>query len=102
MVYMAGRTKEILEHKPKEQHELRLRLMVPVQGELPLPIREAVETWRKVQAARLPLAAWFQEPYQEEFQAAVVTCLEEITALHEKECRPRGCTWNGKEVTFDG
>jgi len=101
MVNLASRTMEILRDKSMHEHELRLRLMVPVQGEPPLAVREAVAAWQEAQFKRPPLMAWFLESRQEALLQATIAYLDELTALHESECRPRGCTWNGEEVIFN-
>ena len=76
-----NRIKYIKKFKPKNEIELRLKLLKVVKGELPKEFVEAgqkyYETWQK-----------YVEVYKK-YES-------QILALHEKECP--NCPWNGKTI----
>ena len=69
-----NRIKYIKDYKPKSEIALRLGLLKPVKGKLPVGYVKAYEAWDKA--------------YEDN--------LEEIEALHKIECP--NCTWNGHSI----
>jgi hypothetical protein len=74
--------------KPEEEVETRLRLMKPVQGELPKEVFESGkaydEAWKALDEAR---KAW---------EEALQRNKGVIEELHRKECP--NCPWDGKTI----
>ena len=81
----------ILKNKPESERDLRLKLMQPVKGELPV---ELVEAWKKYDEAREK----FDEAWKK-YDEARKKFDEEIEALHAKECPD--CSWNGERIIFE-
>jgi len=104
-----NRIKYIKKFKPKNEIELRLKLLKVVKGELP---KEFVETWQKyyeiwekyVKARQKYYEKWeeYAEIKQkcnevwEEYYEVCKKYESQILALHEKECP--NCSWNGKTI----
>ena len=78
------RIAEIKKNKPEDEHELRLRLMKPVKGQLPSDLCEASRAYNKTWRA-----------YDEAWQCNQSA----IAALHNQECPD--CPWDG-ETIFGG
>ena len=76
-----NRIKYIKKFKPKNEIELRLKLLKVVKGELP---KEFVEAWHEYVEAR------------QEYVEVYKKYESQILALHEKECP--NCSWNGKTI----
>ena len=95
------RVKYIKERKPSEEQKLRLRLIKPVQGELPTDVvdagRELAEEYKLYY--RQPLAVStraFGAVADAYYRAAIPNNLPAIEALHAKECL--NCPWDGKTI----
>lgn len=71
-----NRIEFIKENKPKDEVELRLKLMKPVKGKLPKELVEAGQKWKEAGQKR-------------DLQ---------IIALHKKECP--NCPWDSKRQTI--
>ena len=118
-----NRIKYIKKFKPKNEIELRLKLLKVVKGKLPKEFVEAwqkyyetwqeyVEVWQKYDKAKQKYDEIWQEydeamqKYDEAWQKcyeALQECVEvykkyesQILALHRKECP--NCSWNGKTI----
>ena len=99
-----NRIKYIIENKPKEEIELRLRLLKPVKGKLPtmfIAAREACDKAREAydkarEAETYNEARKAYEKAGEASDEARKACREEIEVLHKLECPD--CPWNGKSI----
>ena len=112
------RREYIRQHKPSNEVETRLRLMQPVQGEIPAEVQEAGRAYEEAaqahdKAQRAPeeagraYEAWLA--YEEAalaydkawlaYDKALSKHRGAIEALHAKECPD--CTWDGREIRFD-
>ena len=118
-----NRIKYIKKFKPKNEIELRLKLLKVVRGKLPKEFDEAwqkdVEIWKEYDEARQKYdEAWQKyDSAGQEYDEARQKCDEawqkyykawqeylevykkyesQILALHEKECP--NCSWNGKTI----
>ena len=101
---LKNRIKYIKENKPKDEIELRLKLMKPVKGELPL---EFVEAWQKYKEMKWDSTwerydnGWFQNDKawescdkewleymwaKQKYNKMWQKYLSQIEALHKKEC----------------
>ena len=90
-----NRIEYIKGNKPKNEIELRLKLLKPVEGELP---KEFIEAWQKYREARQKY-----EEARQKYEEAWQKCVEErdgpqIFALHEKECP--NCPWDEERKTI--
>jgi ABC-type transporter lipoprotein component MlaA len=112
---LKNRIKYIKETKPKDEIELRLKLLKPVKGKLPDEVIKAGEAYVKVREAYVKAReaydkareaydkAWeaygkVREAYGKVCEAYLKTLKKhskEINELHKKEC---GCGWNGKTI----
>ena len=111
-----NRIKYIKKFKPKNEIELRLKLLKVVKGELPKEFVEAwqkyyetwqkyVEVWQKYDKAKQKYDEIWQEydearqKHNEAWHEYIKVCKKyesQILALHEKECP--NCPWNGKTI----
>ena len=111
-----NRIKYIKKFKPKNEIELRLKLLKVVKGELPKEFVEAwqkyyetwqeyVEVWQKYDKAKQKYDEIWQEydearqKHNEAWHEYIEVCKKyesQILALHEKECP--NCSWNGKTI----
>ena len=104
-----GRMVYVDKYKPAEEQELRLRLLKPVEGELPAELIEAgqkyAEAWQKCdEAGQKREEAWqkYAEAWQkrdeawQKYDEVLEKYAIEINALHEKECPD--CPWDGKTI----
>ncbi|KKK99442.1 hypothetical protein LCGC14_2632720 [marine sediment metagenome] len=107
----------ILDFKPKDEQELRIKYMQPVKGQLPKKFVEACKAHFK--ARRACDKAWqaylensktneceaYNEAYEVYDEAERVydeaerVYAEEINALHADECPD--CSWDGTEIVFE-
>ena len=89
-----NRIKYIKEEKPKDEVELRLKLMKPVKGKLP---KEFIEAWQRFIEAgqRFDEARQKYDEAGQRYDEAIKKHLPQLEALHKKEC---GCGWNGKTI----
>ena len=78
----------IKQAKPASEVELRLRLLKPVQGELPAALNKAKAALDKARAAYAK--AWAA------YVKAGAACMPEIEALHAIECPD--CPWDGTSI----
>jgi len=105
---LKNRIKYIKENKPKDEIELRLRLIKPVKGKLPSEFIKADQARVKAyqalvkayQARGKANQAWDKadQAFIKANQAWVKALKDSIPALeklHKKEC---GCGWNGKTI----
>jgi peptidoglycan hydrolase CwlO-like protein len=96
-------------NKAPAEVETRLRLMKPVQGQLPEVFvkasaerKRAYAEWDRMDAERDQASAERKRAYAEwdrasaEWDRAWVECLPQIEALHAIECP--GCPWDGKTI----
>jgi len=92
------RIRYIKTYKPENERALRLRLMKPVKGKLPVRFVEAyVKAWVAYEKAGALGKAWVAYyKAQEALGKAWEACKDELEALHKKECR--GCPWDGKTL----
>ena len=92
----------IKEYKPASQVELRLRLLKPVQGELPAALNKAkaardkaftayAKAWAAYDKARAAL-----DKARAALDKARAACMPEIEALHAIECPD--CPWDGTTI----
>lgn len=82
------RRRYIRQEKPKQERELRLRLLREVQGQLPAAVIAAGEAYYR---------AW--EVYlraRKAYDRALADNREAIEALHAQECP--GCPWDGHTI----
>ena len=120
---LKNRIKFIKENKPKNEIELRLKLLKPVRGKLPDEVVKARKVYVKAQEAYYKAQeasdkvrkahdkawetydkarkaydkAW--ETYdkaREDYDKTLKKYSKEINELHEKECP--NCPWNGKTI----
>ena len=96
------RIEYIKKNKSKNEIKLRLKLLKPVKGKLPIEVVKAREAYYKAEKASDK--AWkaydktreaydkTREAYDKVFQKNI----KAINILHKKECR--GCPWNGKSI----
>ena len=89
----------IKRHKPKSEHELRLRLLKPVQGALPKTVVKARAACLKAGAAYDKARAAYDKAWAA-YDKARAAYLPEIEALHAKECP--NCPWDGKTIFTEG
>ena len=103
--------------KPKDERALRLRLMKPVKGKLPVRFVKAQEAYVKAReafdkaqgkaivkegeafgkAGEAFGKAWVAfGKAREAFDKAWEACKDELEALHKKECKD--CPWDGKTL----
>jgi len=80
--FLKNRIKYIKENKPKDEIELRLRLIKPVKGKLPSKFVKANQAWIKAYRALV-------KAYQDNIPA--------FEKLHKKEC---GCGWSSERSTI--
>lgn len=78
----------IKKHKPASERKLRLRLLRPVQGQLPPELVQAGKAYAQAGAAYVQ--AWV------EYLLILAMHKEEIDALHALECP--NCPWDGKTI----
>ena len=97
-----NRIKHIKGNKPKNEIELRLKLLKPVEGELP---KEFIDAWQKYGETRQKYGEARQkyEEAKQRCEEARQKCVEErdspqIFALHEKECP--NCSWDKEQKTI--
>ena len=112
-----NRIEYIKAEKPKDEQELRLKLLRPVRGKLPEAMLIAAKPFVKVARAYSRAAKAYYNPRaaidgpeairerearviqvaaQRVFKSLVEKNMPEIIALHDKEC-PK-CPWNGKTI----
>jgi len=80
---LKNRIKFIKENKPKDEIELRLKLLKPVRGKLPDEIIKAGRAYDK--AGKI-------------YDKTLKKYSKEINELHEKECP--NCPWDSKQQTI--
>jgi len=86
---LENRIKYIKEDKPKDEIELRLRLIKPVKGKLPSEFIEAYQAWVKADQARgKAYLAWVK---------AFTDNMPALEKLHKVEC---GCAYDFKKKTI--
>ena len=78
----------IKREKPKEEIAIRLRLLKPVKGPLPVKLDKAVAARKKAWGAYVKAGAVYDK--------AGAACKPQLEALHKRECR--GCPWNGETI----
>ena len=105
---MAHRRAYILEVKPKNEHALRLRLLKPIRGVLPLAVVKAdiarAATWATFKKIRdsfgtspaYDRAGLACDRAIENYIKALTDNRAKIEALHAQECP--NCPWNGKTI----
>jgi len=91
---LKNRIKYIKEDKPKDEIELRLKLIKPVKGKLPSEFIEASQAWAKADQAR-GKAYLARGKARQAWAKALEDNTPAIEKLHKKEC---GCGWNGKTI----
>ena len=93
---LENRIRYIKQEKPEDERELRLRLLKPVKGKLPMAWVKADQAWDKAYQARdKAYQAWVKT-----YQAWVKTCqacLPQLKKLHKKEC---GCGYDFERQTI--
>ena len=101
--YIRKRIEYIKDEKPVDQVEIRLRLMKPVQGELPAAVVEigkaCEDAWRFYWKT-CDEAVW--RAYDEAWQAykeALKANAAVLNELHRKECPD--CPWDGETIFPD-
>ena len=85
----------IKQAKPASEVELRLRLLKPVQGELPAALDKARAALDKAWAA-LDKARAAHVKARAALDKARAACMPEIEALHAIECPD--CPWDGTSI----
>ena len=85
----------IKEYKPASQVELRLRLLKPVQGELPAALNKAKAALDKAFTARDKAFTAYAKAWAAYVKAGAA-CMPEIEALHAIECPD--CPWDGTSI----
>jgi hypothetical protein len=99
-----NRIEFIKENKPKDEVELRLKLMKPVKGKLPKELVEAGqkwdEEWQKWDEARQKYKEAWQKSCEarQKYKEAGQKYDLQIIALHKKECP--NCPWDSKRQTI--
>ena len=106
---LKNRIKFIKENKPKDEIELRLKLLKPVRGKLPDEVvkaweiyDEAGETSGKVWEAYYKPREAYDKTWEvyykawEVYDKTLKKYSKEIDILHKKECP--NCPWNGKTI----
>lgn len=83
-----NRIKYIKENKPESEVSIRLRLLKPVKGKLPVAYVKATEAYVKAREAYGK--TW------EAYDKAGEACKPEIEALHAIECP--NCPWDGETI----
>ena len=112
---IGNRIKFIKENKSKSEIPLRLRLLKPIEGNLPTEVIKALEAYNK--ALEVYNKAFEYNKAKEAFYEALEACSKtkeafnktleacskilrkykkEIEVLHKKECP--GCPWNGETI----
>ena len=88
--FLKNRIKYIKENKPKDEIELRLRLIKPVKGKLPSKFVKANQAWIRASQAQVKAnQAWIKA-----YRALVKAYQDNMPAfekLHKKEC---GCGYS--------
>ena len=92
---LKNRIKFIKENKPKDEIELRLKLLKPVKGKLPDEVIKAGEVSGKVWEAYIKAGKTYIKAW-EIYDKTLKKYSKEINELHEKECP--NCPWNGKTI----
>ena len=115
---LKNRIKFIKENKPKDEIELRLKLLKPVKGKLPDEVIKAWEisnkvweayykTWEasdksweaSVKAWEVYAKAWeTRDEARRAYDKILKKYSKEINELHEKECP--NCPWDSKQQTI--
>jgi len=93
---LENRIRYIKQEKPEDERELRLRLLKPVKGKLPM-------AWVKADQARVKACqvwdkvcqAWFETCHA--LAKAYQACLPQLKKLHKKEC---GCGYDFERQTI--
>ena len=100
---LKNRIRFIKEEKPKDEIELRLKLIKPVKGDLPKNLVEARqklnEAGQKYIKARQKLNEAWQKYIEagQKYDKVRQKCLPQLKALHKKEC---GCGYDFKRNTI--
>lgn len=116
------RVEFIKQNKPESEIETRLKLMKPVQGELPATLLRAGDAYskggvayRKAEVAYLKASEPFcvapeaynkgvayakvgkaYEKTRKAYDKALEACQDEIESLHKQECKD--CPWDGETI----
>ena len=87
-------------NKPKDQRDLRLRLMKPVQGELPAAVAEAGKAYKEACKAYYEARKTYNEAYRafawKAYKEALKANAAVLEELHRKECPD--CPWDGETI----
>lgn len=91
-------------NKLKKEIKLRLKLMKPVKGKIPIELRNAARAvhtaWQKYEDAadfsHVFWRKWTDARYK--YCSALKKRKAVVNALHKKEC-PK-CSWNGTQIVF--
>jgi len=100
---LKNRIKYIKENKPKDEIELRLKLLKPVKGKLPSGFIKADQAWGKAKQARVKAYQAFikaDQAWDKAGQAWVKAREDSMPALeklHKIEC---GCGWSSERSTI--
>ena len=91
------RIKYINERKPKNEIEIRLRLLKEVKGKLPEELVEAGKVYYKAMKAYDEAGKAYYEA-RKVYYKVYDKYKQEIEALHKQECP--SCTWNGETIFY--